>query len=71
MVENNRYLVTAFDESFSVMGAALIKSIWKNCSNSINIFIIVLDTGIEEKTRFKFAEWAAKEKKILQFICNS
>lgn len=55
MLENKRYVVTAFDESFSLMGAALIKSIWENCPNSNNICLIVLDTGIEEKTKLKFA----------------
>ena len=69
MVENNRYLVTAFDESFSLMGAALINSIWENSIQEYPISIVVLDLGIDTVTKSKYSVWANLNNRKLEFIC--
>jgi hypothetical protein len=68
MLENNGYIVTAFDESFSMMGVALINSIWENSIHEYPISIVVLDLGIDPVTKSKYSDWANLNKRNHQFI---
>jgi len=59
-------IFTSFNESYSRYGAACIASLFKNTSSDFEI--IILDTGITNKTRNQFERWAHKKSKVLRFI---
>lgn len=59
-------IFTSFNESYSRYGAACIASLFKNTSSDFEI--VVLDTGIADKTRKQFEKWAHKKNRVLRFI---
>ena len=59
-------IFTSFNESYSRYGAACIASLFKNTSSDFEI--VVLDTGITDKTRKQFERWAHKKNRVLRFI---
>ena len=59
-------IFTSFNESYRRYGAACIASLFKNTSSDFEI--VVLDTGIKDKTRRLFHQWAHKKSRVLRFI---
>jgi lipopolysaccharide biosynthesis glycosyltransferase len=59
-------IFTSFNEKYRVVAAACIASLFKHTDPDVEI--IILDTGINKRTKTKFQKWAKRENRILEFI---